>query len=147
MLITAIATQTKFLCCCESGESHCPYCLGLPGALPLPNRAAFDAALEVAKQLNMTALERADFVRTPDAAAQRGWRVATTPIAMSPQGKLWLEEDARGRALLCIGGTIKPDALGSALQAAGVRGGPIRSPAVEQKEIWHPYVDLPGVFL
>jgi aspartyl-tRNA(Asn)/glutamyl-tRNA(Gln) amidotransferase subunit B len=55
-----LATKSKMFCRCPvafGGEPNtrvCPVCLGLPGALPVPNHAAIQAVLKTALALNCT---------------------------------------------------------------------------------------------
>lgn len=55
-----LATKSKMFCRCPvafGGEPNtrvCPVCLGLPGTLPVPNRAAIEAVLKTALALNCT---------------------------------------------------------------------------------------------
>jgi aspartyl-tRNA(Asn)/glutamyl-tRNA(Gln) amidotransferase subunit B len=55
-----LATQSKMFCRCpvsfggEPNTRTCPICLGLPGTLPVPNRAAIEAVLRTALALNCT---------------------------------------------------------------------------------------------
>jgi len=53
-----LSTRTKMFCRCEvafGGEPNtrvCPICLGLPGTLPVPNRAAIEMVIKTALALN-----------------------------------------------------------------------------------------------
>src|SRR2546421_5085422 len=53
-----LATATKIYCSCPTGfgappnTNVCPVCLGLPGALPVLNRAAVEMAMKAAMALN-----------------------------------------------------------------------------------------------
>src|SRR5829696_7409742 len=53
-----LLTKTKLFCGCSTrfglppNSATCPVCLGLPGALPVLNRRAFDLALRAAVALN-----------------------------------------------------------------------------------------------
>ena len=53
-----LETETKVFCGCstepaaEPNTNTCPVCLGLPGALPVLNEAAVEAAVKVAKAIN-----------------------------------------------------------------------------------------------
>ncbi len=64
-----LATRTKLFCGCalrfgDPPNTHvCPVCLGLPGSLPVPNRAAFELALMCAMALECTIAERTWFDR------------------------------------------------------------------------------------
>jgi aspartyl-tRNA(Asn)/glutamyl-tRNA(Gln) amidotransferase subunit B len=55
-----LLTRTKLFCGCSTefglppNSATCPVCLGLPGALPVMNRRAFDLALRAALALNCT---------------------------------------------------------------------------------------------
>ncbi len=147
MLQAGLTTKTKFLCTCARNESACPYCLGLVGALPLPNRTSMEYALAAAKALGLPIATRADFLRTLDPDAPRGYRVGTTAVGEDgPFGaRLWLEENKCGGAELCVEGNISAGALGKLLADAGIESQEITS--AEKTTDWHPYPDLPGVLL
>ena len=64
-----LRTRSKMFCSCpaefgaEPNSNVCPVCLGLPGALPVTNRAAVDAALRLALALGGTIRNRSVFAR------------------------------------------------------------------------------------
>ena len=53
-----LRTRTKLFCGCpnsfgsEPNTNICPVCLGLPGSLPVLNRAAVEFAMRIGKALN-----------------------------------------------------------------------------------------------
>jgi aspartyl-tRNA(Asn)/glutamyl-tRNA(Gln) amidotransferase subunit B len=65
-----LETETKIFCSCstdtadaEPNTHTCPVCLGLPGALPVLNEAAVEAAIRVGKALDASIPERTRFHR------------------------------------------------------------------------------------
>jgi len=64
-----LETATKVFCGCstepadEPNTRTCPVCLGLPGALPVLNEAAVEAAVKVGKAIDATIPERTRFHR------------------------------------------------------------------------------------
>lgn len=65
-----VKTNSKMFCRCSSQyfesepNSHvCPVCFGLPGALPIPNKEAFNKALRLAVALNCTINQETKFDR------------------------------------------------------------------------------------
>jgi aspartyl-tRNA(Asn)/glutamyl-tRNA(Gln) amidotransferase subunit B len=64
-----LGTATKMFCGCPAkfgGEPNslvCPVCLGLPGSLPVPSRAAIEYAMRIGLALNCTIAERCRFAR------------------------------------------------------------------------------------
>lgn len=64
-----LATATKIFCGCPAGfgaapnRNVCPVCLGLPGALPVLNRAAVDLAVKAALALHCAIRPRSRFAR------------------------------------------------------------------------------------
>ena len=64
-----LSTATKIFCGCPTGfgaapnSNVCPVCLGLPGALPVLNRAAVDLAVKAALALNCAIRPRSRFAR------------------------------------------------------------------------------------
>src|SRR3954447_23709951 len=64
-----LATRTKIFCGCRTSfgdppnTNVCPVCLGLPGALPVLNRAAVELAIKASLALNCTLRPRSRFAR------------------------------------------------------------------------------------
>jgi aspartyl-tRNA(Asn)/glutamyl-tRNA(Gln) amidotransferase subunit B len=64
-----LETETKIFCGCstdaadEPNTHTCPTCLGLPGALPVVNEAAVEAAVKLGKALDASVPERTRFHR------------------------------------------------------------------------------------
>ncbi|HET7481476.1 MAG TPA: Asp-tRNA(Asn)/Glu-tRNA(Gln) amidotransferase subunit GatB [Actinomycetota bacterium] len=64
-----LSTNSKMFCGCEvafAGDPNtrtCPTCLGLPGALPVPNEAAVEYTMKIGLALNCAIAERAIFHR------------------------------------------------------------------------------------
>ena len=64
-----LETDTKIFCGCSTGASEepntntCPVCLGLPGALPVLNEGAVEAAVKVGKAIDASIPERTRFHR------------------------------------------------------------------------------------
>ncbi|MCG2888534.1 MAG: Asp-tRNA(Asn)/Glu-tRNA(Gln) amidotransferase subunit GatB [Sulfolobales archaeon] len=88
--------KTKLFCSCpshyagkEPNSVVCPVCLGLPGAIPVPNKKAIEEAIKVSLALNMQISDKVVFVRKhyfyPDMA--KNYQISqydgpgTTPIA------------------------------------------------------------------
>ncbi|HRR30748.1 MAG TPA: Asp-tRNA(Asn)/Glu-tRNA(Gln) amidotransferase GatCAB subunit B, partial [Candidatus Sumerlaeia bacterium] len=64
-----LATKTKVFCGCSTAfgaapnTQVCPVCLGLPGALPVLNKTAFEYVIRTAIALNCTITEKTVFDR------------------------------------------------------------------------------------
>jgi len=109
-----LLTATKIFCGCSAAfgaepNTHvCPVCLGLPGALPVLNRAAVDDAVRAALALGCTIHERSFFARKnyfyPD--LPKGYQISQYEQPLATRGsidgvriaRVHLEEDA-GKSL------------------------------------------------
>ncbi|HZT81246.1 MAG TPA: Asp-tRNA(Asn)/Glu-tRNA(Gln) amidotransferase subunit GatB [Gemmataceae bacterium] len=97
-----LLTRTKLFCGCPTqfglppNSATCPVCAGLPGALPVMNRAAFDLALRAALALNcqiarFTKWDRKNYYY-PD--LPKNYQISQYDLPFSHDG--WLEIDAGG---------------------------------------------------
>src|SRR5262249_61976761 len=64
-----LGTRTKMFCGCptdfgaEPNTQVCPVCLGLPGSLPVANRAAIEATIRIGLALNCSIASSGRFAR------------------------------------------------------------------------------------
>ncbi|MDO4889904.1 MAG: Asp-tRNA(Asn)/Glu-tRNA(Gln) amidotransferase subunit GatB [Coriobacteriaceae bacterium] len=96
--------QTKMFCGCklEFGappNTHtCPVCLGLPGALPVPNKAAIESIVLAGLATNCDIMRRSLFYRKgylyPD--MPKGFQITQGPVAFCMNGFLDLHVDGPG---------------------------------------------------
>ena len=99
-----LATATKIFCGCpaefgaEPNSNVCPVCLGLPGALPVLNRAAVDLALKAALALNCRVPPVSRFARKnyfyPD--LPKGYQISQYEQPLAEGG--WVEIPVDGAA-------------------------------------------------
>ena len=117
-----LQTETKIFCGCSSkfnpdqpNVQTCPVCLGLPGALPVMNRKAFDLSLKTALALNcsiapFTKWDRKQYYY-PD--LPKGYQISQYDLPFSADG--WVEftvpgENAERRKVGIIRAHLEEDA-------------------------------------
>jgi len=98
-------TATKMFCGCRAtfgdapNTNVCPTCLGLPGALPVPNREAIALAVRGALALGATVHHESVFARKnyfyPD--LPKGYQVSQFDRPLSTGGSVAFESPERGR--------------------------------------------------
>ena len=96
--------ETKMFCGCKlefgaAPNTHtCPVCLGLPGALPVPNKAAIESIVLAGLATNCEIEKHSMFYRKnymyPDMA--KNFQTTQGPIAFCMRGHLDLDVDGRG---------------------------------------------------
>ena len=94
-----LTTRTKMFCSCPvvgydvpPNTAVCPVCLGMPGALPVPNKKAVHYALMLANALKCKINKRSIFARKnyfyPD--LPKGYQITQDEIPIAEDGKLLL---------------------------------------------------------
>jgi aspartyl-tRNA(Asn)/glutamyl-tRNA(Gln) amidotransferase subunit B len=106
-----LLTLSKMFCACstrfgaEPNTNVCPVCLGLPGALPVPNEHAIRLATRAALALNCRVHETSIFARKnyfyPD--LPKGYQISQFDQPLATGGSITIESPERGR--LAIGVT------------------------------------------
>ena len=99
-----LGTRTKMFCACSAAfgdppnTNVCPVCLGLPGALPVPNEEALRLAVRAACGLGLTVHPRSVFARknyfSPD--LPKGYQISQHVEPLSTGGRLEIESPDRG---------------------------------------------------
>ena len=100
-----LATRSKMFCGCAvgfGGEPNtriCPVCLGLPGALPVPNRRAMDWIIAIGLALNCQVSERSVFHRKNYFYADlpKNYQISQYDIPVCHDGHLDVEVDGAVR--------------------------------------------------
>ena len=116
--------DTKMFCGCKLSHDDvpnthvCPVCLGLPGALPVPNRRAIQSIVKAGLATNCQIQKRSMFYRKhyfyPDMA--KNFQTTQGPVAFCMHGRLDLEVAGRGAAErpACAFGADQAESLASA---------------------------------
>ncbi|HEY8105722.1 MAG TPA: Asp-tRNA(Asn)/Glu-tRNA(Gln) amidotransferase GatCAB subunit B, partial [Gemmatimonadales bacterium] len=100
-----LLTRSKMFCGCSTAfgdppnTNVCPVCLGLPGALPVPNAQAMRLAVRAALALGCTVEERSVFARKnyfyPD--LPKGYQISQFDEPLAVGGSVEFESPDRGR--------------------------------------------------
>ncbi len=100
-------TRTKMFCGCSTAfgappNTHvCPVCLGMPGALPVPNRRAIELAVRVGRALDCELFATSQFARKnyfyPDLA--KGYQISQFELPLNGKGELTVELDGSPLAI------------------------------------------------
>jgi aspartyl-tRNA(Asn)/glutamyl-tRNA(Gln) amidotransferase subunit B len=99
-----LGTRSKMFCSCATSfgdppnTNVCPVCLGLPGALPVPNREAVRFGIRAALALGCTIHERSVFARKnyfyPD--LPKGYQISQFDRPLATAGSVAVESAERG---------------------------------------------------
>src|SRR5262245_19245270 len=124
-----LLTRTKLFCGCANrfglppNSATCPVCLGLPGVLPVMNRAAFDLALKAAMALNcqiagFTKWDRKNYYY-PD--LPKNYQISQYDLPFSHDGWLEIDTPDRSKKIGIIRAHLEEDA-GKSLHDESGRG-------------------------
>lgn len=131
---TQLKTESKLFCGCPNqfnpdhpNTQTCPVCLGLPGALPVMNRHAFDLSVRTALALNCTIPKFTKWDRKqyyyPD--LPKAYQISQFDLPMSEHGWLEIANDEEGGPVRRIGITrahLEEDAGKNIHDESGGRG-------------------------
>jgi aspartyl-tRNA(Asn)/glutamyl-tRNA(Gln) amidotransferase subunit B len=105
-----LLTKSKMFCGCSTtfgGKPNtqvCPNCLGLPGALPVPNQHAIELATRAALALGCTVHEASIFARKnyfyPD--LPKGYQISQFDQPLATGGAIQIDSPERGRIALGV---------------------------------------------
>jgi len=105
-----LGTRSKMFCACATSfgdppnTNVCPVCLGLPGALPVPNREAVRLGVRAALALGCTIHERSIFARKnyfyPD--LPKGYQISQFDRPLATGGHVAVESPERGLLAVSI---------------------------------------------
>ena len=100
-------SRTKLFCGCLTdygappNEHTCPVCLGLPGALPVPNKKAMELAVQAGLALGCQVAPHSRFARKnyfyPDLA--KGYQISQFELPLNEKGHLDIEVDGETKRI------------------------------------------------
>ena len=102
-----LKTATKIFCGCSTqfgdppNTNTCPVCLGLPGSLPVLNKAALELALRASLALNLRIQQNSRFARKnyfyPD--LPKGYQISMYELPLATHGWLEIEHDGAAKKI------------------------------------------------
>ena len=123
-----LATRSKMFCGCSAtwfgappNSLTCPVCLGLPGALPVPNRRAIELSIAAGIALNCETPAHTKFDRKnylyPD--LPKGYQISQFDLPLSVSGWLEIPADGGGTKRVGIRRAHLEEDTGSLLHSGG----------------------------
>jgi aspartyl-tRNA(Asn)/glutamyl-tRNA(Gln) amidotransferase subunit B len=124
-----LATKSKMFCACPNrfgGEPNsrvCPVCLGLPGSLPVPNRAAIEMAVKAGRALGCTIASITKFDRKnymyPD--LPKAYQISQYDMPIAGHGSLTIKTESGERLVRILRAHMEED-TGKNVHAIGTAG-------------------------
>ena len=124
-----LGTRSKMFCACSTafGDSPntnvCPVCLGLPGALPVPNAHAIRLAVRAALALGCSVHERSVFARKnyfyPD--LPKGYQISQFDQPLATGGAVAFDSPDRGRMTVGVTRLHVEEDAGKLVASAGAQ--------------------------
>ena len=123
-----LRTRTKIFCGCDTAfgappnRHTCPVCLGMPGALPVLNRAAVEMAIRMGLAVGSRVHRRSVFARKnyfyPD--LPKGYQISQYDLPLCEGGAVPIEVEGRspllaeaiGHPRVCVGDVRRHPQLG-----------------------------------
>ncbi len=129
-----LSTRSKMFCACaadyqfaEANTRVCPVCLALPGALPVVNRQAIEAAMMIGLALNCEVVSQTKFDRKnyPYPDLMKGYQISQYDVPICQRG--WMElpgVGATGPVRIRINRVHMEEDVARLIHIAGPDGGP-----------------------
>jgi len=113
-----LKTRTKMFCSCTNGfggvanAQTCPVCLGMPGALPVPNRVALEWTIKLGLALGCEIAPRAVFARKnyfyPD--LPKGYQISQYDLPSCTNGKMLVPHGDEDHEVAIVRAHLEEDA-------------------------------------
>ncbi len=145
-----LSTETKMFCGCHNvfgappNFNVCPVCLGLPGSLPVPNRAAIESIVRIGLALGSTVAPDSLFHRKnyfyPD--MPKDYQISQYDLPVCVGGTLEIEVDGARRSIGITRVHMEEDTGKTAHMGAGGRIGQAEYALVDYNRAGVPLVEI-----